>query len=275
MRWERLNGRDFEAAIKKTGGVCALPWGSMERHGEHLPLGTDTLIAHEIALRAAEKEPVVVYPGQHWAQVCESMSKPGTIAVRPELVMELLRELCAEIARNGFKKIVVVNGHGGNGSMLEMLAFSDARQPRDYLVYYTSWYAGLTPAQQQAMAADYQGRPIGHACEWETSLYLALGGPEGVNLNYAPTRTIKGRDLGDGVAAQAKTSVDWFAHSPLHYLGNARYATAARGRRYAKLYIERLADLFRAVKADQQRPALQQEYFRLSRPSTARRRSKR
>lgn len=264
MQWEKLNKKDFAQAVTTTGGVCVLPVGSMEWHGEHLALGTDYLVAQRMCERATEREPAVVFPALPLGQVCESMAAEGSIALDPALVMQLIRGLCAEIARNGFRKILVVNGHGGNEPLLNLMAFSDGRQPRDYMVYYARWYQSDDPALAKMISEDCQGRPIGHACEWETSLVMALCGEEYANLSYVPEETVQMQSRSDGIDGQAATCVDWFSRAPQCYVGNARHATAERGRRYAEFYIDRLAKLIRAVKDDQKLPALQQEYFRRS-----------
>lgn len=268
MQWEKLNKKDFAEAVKASGGVCVLPVGSMELHGEHLALGTDYLVAQRMCELAAEREPAVVFPALPLGQVSESMAAAGSIALDVGLIMQLIRGLCAEIARNGFRKILVVNGHGGNEPMLNLLAFSDSSEPRDYMVYYAKWYQSDEPALAKMIADDCQGRPIGHACEWETSLAMALCGEECANLAYAPEETVQMQSRSDGLEGQVATCVDWFSKSPQCYIGNARHATAERGRRYAEFYITRLAKLIRAVKDDRTLPAVAQEYFRRSRNLT-------
>ena len=264
MQWELLNGRDFEQAVGDTGGICVAPLGSLERHGDHMSLGTDYLNAHKIACLAAEIEPVVVFPGFYFGQVCESMASPGTIALKPELLMQLLRGVFDEISRNGFKKIIVLNGHGGNNAFLQFMGFSDMREPRDYTVYYKGWWELSNEEQKQAISADCEGRPIGHACEWETSVTMFLQGEASVNLDYAPVETSQPLDRINGMEKYAFTGANWFAVCPECYMGNARYASAERGKRYAGYSVQEVADLFKSVKADTALPLLQQEYYRRS-----------
>jgi creatinine amidohydrolase/Fe(II)-dependent formamide hydrolase-like protein len=147
------------------------------------------------------------------------------------------------------------------------MALSDMRQPRDYMVYYTRWYQA-DDKLQKLINDDSQGRPTGHACEWETSIAMAMLGEDSVDLSRVPEQTVAPRTRSDGISGQAATGVDWFSHAPECYLGNARHATAERGRRYAEFYIDRLAKLIHAVKDDQALPALQKEFYRRSHGAT-------
>ncbi|MCL1888731.1 MAG: creatininase family protein, partial [Kiritimatiellaeota bacterium] len=69
MNWEKLNIVEFHEAVAKSKGVCLLPMGCLEKHGDHLPLGTDLLCAREVAFRAADIEPAVVFPNYPFGQV--------------------------------------------------------------------------------------------------------------------------------------------------------------------------------------------------------------
>ncbi|MFN2131272.1 MAG: creatininase family protein, partial [Anaerolineae bacterium] len=113
MQWEHLTSADFAQAVRETG-VCVIAMGVVERHGEHLPLGTDFLNAHRIACLAAEREPAVVFPPFYFGQIYEARCFPGTVTIKPTLLIELIQGVFDEIGRNGFDKIVVYNGHGGN-----------------------------------------------------------------------------------------------------------------------------------------------------------------
>ena len=86
----------------------------MEKHGAHLPLGTDLLDVRYAVLHAVEQEYAVVFPEYYFGQIFEARHEPGTIAYSSKMQLELLQETTDEMARNGCKKIVIVNGHGGN-----------------------------------------------------------------------------------------------------------------------------------------------------------------
>ncbi len=264
MQWELLNGRDFEQAVQDTGGVCLLPLGSLERHGDYMPLGTDYLNAHKIACLAAEQEPAVVFPGLYFGQVCESMACAGTVALKPELLVQLLRNVYEEIARNGFDKIIVFNGHGGNGPLLQFMGFTHMNQPREYLVYYHNWWVSSNPELAEAINADFEGRPHGHACEWEASITMYLQGEASVNTDYVPDEAVPTLDRAGGIEKRAFTGVNWFATCPECYVGNGHHASVERGERYVRYNVADAVALVRAVKADEALPALQREFYRRS-----------
>lgn len=135
VKWEELTAADFAAAIQKSGGTCILPFGIIEKHGPQLPLGTDLINVRYVSLHAAEQEYSVVFPEYYFGQIFEAKHEPGTVAYSPRMQMELLQETTDEMARNGCKKIVIVNGHGGNNNFLPFFAQSQLATPHDYVVY--------------------------------------------------------------------------------------------------------------------------------------------
>ena len=92
VKYEELTAPEFAQAVKLADGVCVLPIGILEKHGPHLPLGTDMLDAREIALRAVSKEYSIVFPEYYFGQIYEAKHQPGTIAYSHELVWNLLQE---------------------------------------------------------------------------------------------------------------------------------------------------------------------------------------
>jgi len=130
VRWEELTSADFRDAIAQSQGTCLLPFGILEKHGPHLPLGTDLLDVRYAALHAAEQNYAVVFPEYYFGQIFEAKHEPGTIAYSADLQLKLLQETADEMARNGCKKIIIVNGHGGNENLLPYFAQSQLDQPR-------------------------------------------------------------------------------------------------------------------------------------------------
>lgn len=133
MLWENLREEEFDGAIEKSKGVCVVPIGCLEMHGQHLPVGTDTQTCYYIAKEAAKLEPVVVFPPQYFGDITGLNMWKGGIDLSLELRLRLLDELCSEIARNGFKKIMFLNGHGGNG-FLSIFVKSCLHTKKDYMV---------------------------------------------------------------------------------------------------------------------------------------------
>src|SRR5580658_2322655 len=118
VHWEELTAADFREGIHRSQGTCLLPFGILEKHGPHLPLGTDLLDVRYAALHAAEQEYAVVFPEYYFGQIAEAKHEPGTMAYSRSLQLALLQETTDEMSRNGCKKILIVNGHGGNESLL-------------------------------------------------------------------------------------------------------------------------------------------------------------
>ena len=114
VNWEELTAADFREAIQISKGTCLLPFGILEKHGPHLPLGTDLLNVRHASLQAAQREYAVVFPQYYFGQIFEAKHEPGTVAYSMDLQLKVLQETTDEMARNGCKKIVIVNAHGGN-----------------------------------------------------------------------------------------------------------------------------------------------------------------
>jgi creatinine amidohydrolase len=150
MQWEHLTATDFGLAVQATG-VCVIAMGVVEKHSEHLPLGTDFLTAHAVACMAAEEEPAVVFPPFYFGQIYEARCFPGTVALKPTLLLELCPGVFDEIGRNGFRKIVVYNGHGGNNALLQFLGQSGLWEEKPYHLYIPT--RKLTPEGQEAWEA--------------------------------------------------------------------------------------------------------------------------
>src|SRR5215472_15795228 len=113
-KWEELTAGDFREAIAKAQGTCLLPFGIIEKHGPHLPLGTDLLNVRYVAEHAAQEEYAVVFPPYFAGQIFEARHQPGTVAYSADMQMKLLQATTDEMGRNGCTKILIVNGHGGN-----------------------------------------------------------------------------------------------------------------------------------------------------------------
>src|SRR5580700_337348 len=92
VHWEELTAADFQSAIEQSKGTCLLPFGIVEKHGPHLPLGTDLLKVRYEVPHAAEQEYAVVFPEYYFGQILEARHEPGTVAYSSHLELELLQE---------------------------------------------------------------------------------------------------------------------------------------------------------------------------------------
>jgi creatinine amidohydrolase len=258
MLWEQLTTRQFEAAAKD--GVCVIPIGVLEKHGDHLPLGTDMYTSTAICAAAAEIEPAIVFPYYFFGQIAEAVHYPGTVAVSHQMMMDNLLAMCDEIARNGIKKILIMSGHGGNSHFLPFFAQEMPRLARDYQVY-TGFAVGLEPAQRkeiQAMAGyDDLGQHAGLA---ETALMLHLR-PDLIDTSVQDPS--EGRDLGRMAGIKKEglfTGFNWYASFPNHYAGDHTKATPEIGKRVYEMAVANAAAKIKAVKADNESLALVKEY---------------
>ena len=150
MLWENLREEEFDAAIESCRGLCVLPLGCLEKHGQHLPVGTDYFEALEISKAAADIENAVIFPTGAWLgevscfhafEGPEKSRLRGCIAIKQETLLTVLGELCNEIARNGFNKILIVNGHGGNTALLNHFLRMQSYESKDYATLLTSAFA--------------------------------------------------------------------------------------------------------------------------------------
>lgn len=258
--WEELTASDFPLAVEKSQGVCIIPMGVLEKHGPHLPLGTDVFIAREISRRAALQEYAVIFPFYIAGQIFEAKHQPGTIAYSTALIYKLLDETVREIARNGFSKIILVNAHGGNNAFLQYFTQTQLESPRDFAVYFIT---PPTDAETQRKIAEMRKSTFdGHAGEVETSAMLAFrpdlvqleraGNESGENLNRLPIKEL---------FPALQTGIWWYAQFPNHYAGDARQATPELGELSLQARANFLANIIKAVKADEKTLRLQKEFF--------------
>ena len=259
MQWEDLTGDEFPEAVKQSEQVCLLPLSCLERHGHHLPIGTDMFIGRELCRRTVELEPAVIFPDFFFTQILEARHMPGTVAVEAELVVRLLENTCREIARNGLTKIVLVNAHGGNDHLIHYFAQIQLASRRDYVVYVPQ---PAYQAEDPTTAAQWETVIDDHAGERETSMILALR-PELVRLESLP-QDGEGMPLGrlKSLSDQAiYTGIWWYADNPTHYNGDGRPAEAEKGEAWFADRSHALARAIRAIKDDKTSKRLQDEFY--------------
>jgi len=260
MNWEELTGDQFPQAVETAQGVCLLPLSCVERHGHHLPVGTDMFIGRELCRRAAAIEPAIIFPDIIFTQIFEACHCQGTIAIDPELILSLLDNICREIARNGMKKIVIFNAHGGNEHLIQFFAQIQLAQQRDYVVYVVE--PPLRPEDEKIITAQWQTTVDGHAGECETSQILVIR-PELVQMNHLPSdqEGMPKEHLSELQQVGASTGIWWYADHPTHYRGDGRPATAEKGERYLAARARALAAAIQVIKQDRQAQRLQNEFF--------------
>ncbi len=260
MKWVDLVPSEFEKLAREQR-LCVVPMGSLERHGEHIPFGCDLVVAETVAQRAAELEPCVVFPGYFLGQVHEAACFTGTVNLPQALAVEVLSKVLDGIAANGFEKIVILNGHGGNNAFLDYFAMSQLDQPRDYVLYTMFAGAAMTPEEQREMDAIWQTQPLGHACEAETSLYMACR-PGLVRLDLAGEQTAEPLGRFGHLRPQGIHNAHWwYADFPQNVVGQPWAATQEKGEHALDLMVRATARALRVIKDDQTAPALQREFL--------------
>jgi len=259
MLWEELTAPEFRKAVRRVRGVCVVPIGVIEKHGEHLPLGTDLYEGRHVAIEAAQREQAIVFPPYYFGQIHEARHQPGAVAVAGRVLMDLLFEVCAEISRNGMKKIVLLNAHGGNNDFLGFFAQLALEKERDYSLYMPALGGRMSEADRKLFKDKYDG----HAGEGETSMMLVIR-PNLVRLgDDIPAHGRPKRGLGH--LAGATNGFWWYSLHPDHYAGTASLGTPAKGRVMIDSWVRYVVRVIKAVKRDSVVPRLAREFHRRSR----------
>ncbi|MDZ7371322.1 MAG: creatininase family protein [candidate division KSB1 bacterium] len=258
VQYEEMSAPQFLQALERSGKICIIPLGILEKHGPHLPLGTDLLDVRRICLLAAEQEYAVVFPPYYFGQIYEAQHQPGTIAYRPQLVWNILQETCDELGRNGFEKIILVNGHGGNNYFLPYFCQAQLQSPRSYAVFL--FQPEEDPAISEEVRKLRKTATGGHADEEETSTLLSHR-PDLVHTEKAGEQS--GEDLNRLAGlTHAYTGIWWYAKYPNHYAGDGRYADPRIGNLLINSEARQLADLIKRLKTDHRPLELLREFYK-------------
>jgi creatinine amidohydrolase len=176
----QLGEQNWPAAGAKTEKVVIVPLGSLEQHGHHLPLLTDSMIAGEVARRveAELREAVLVLPTLWIGASDHHRSFPGTVSLSAETYTHVLKGLLDSLIGSGFRRILFINAHVGNVIPAQM-AISDKqieyrKQYPDLYLVFVSWFDVLTPEAIQGIQPALLQIKISHACEWETSMIQTI-----------------------------------------------------------------------------------------------------
>lgn len=253
VHWEELTAPDFVQAIRQSGGTCLLPFGILEKHGPHLPIGTDLLDVRHAALAAAGEEYAVVFPEYYFGQIFEARHQPGTIAYSSHLQLELLQETTDEMARNGCKKLIIVNGHGGNENLLPYFAQTQLEKEHDYVVYVLGLVETPPGGPKKKTSMDM------HAGESETSMMM-ISRPDLVHMDRAQQQS-GGDQARLHLPENLYTAIWWYARFPNHYSGEGSAASKELGEWKMNGWIKAIVESIRAVKADDTSLKLQNEFF--------------
>ena len=183
--WEQMRRTEFEAAVK-ADAVVIIPVASIEQHTNHLPINTDTDTCSAIAKSAAEAVdgfPVLVLPPVWAGYSPHHMAYPGSITLKYATFVDVLSQIAVCVHAHGFKKILFLNGHGGNSAIIAGLRTKLAGEDNVPAIGYTYWELPGVLERMKEISETDKGS-IGHAGEMETSLQLYLQ-PDLVDRNAA------------------------------------------------------------------------------------------
>ncbi len=223
MNWTDLTWPEIQALAPDTPVV--FPVAAIEQHGHHLPVATDSMLLGEVVRRLSISlnQQILFAPLQWLGNSDHHMDFSGTISARPRSYLDLLNEQIDTALTHGFRRIVFLNGHGGNivpGKQAVFEARQRFRQRADLLLLFATYWDFARPWETRS---DLVQHSMGHACEWETSMILKIA-PQLVketrNLETVPV------DFGFEPAYRGWTTKD--RTRPGH-MGSPQFASAEKG----------------------------------------------
>jgi creatinine amidohydrolase len=238
VQWNRLTATELRALAEQDVTVL-VPIGSTEQHGPHLPTGVDDFLAAEVCRRAAAKtqRKAVVAPSV-WCGLAEHhMAFGGTFTLSLATLHALLRDICRSILRAGFRRIVIVNGHGGNVTALNALA-TELMVELDARIGVTSYFTIGQDVVRETLEAQ---ETLMHACEGETSMMLAAY-PDLVRTEEIAKAVGPRISLPAGADVPVYFPVSFQEITTVGVAGDARTATAAKGEKLLEGCAQALAD---------------------------------
>lgn len=242
-RYNRLTWAEMNDAIAMNK-VILLPTGSTEQHGRHLPLDVDVFLAESVCLEVGRRAPdkVLVLPPIAYGLNLHHIDFPGTIHIEPEVFIAFCLNITKSVAYHGFKKILLVNGHGSNTPLIDLVARRTVLET-DSLCAALSYISPAVPEFNKIKDTEV----MAHADEFETSLYLHLA-PERVQMDKA--------GYGDDVMGEYVSSDSvytypvrfndyWGRWTNLGVHGDARTATAEKGKVIFEAAVNSLVEIVR------------------------------
>ncbi|HEY8454815.1 MAG TPA: creatininase family protein [Actinopolymorphaceae bacterium] len=231
------------AQLPKTHAAVILPVASIEQHGPHLPVASDTLIGQVLLARALERAPqdahLWVLPPLVYGKSNEHRAFPGTFTLSATTLSAVIHEIADGVARSGFRRLVLLNSHGGNPGVLSHVA-RDVREATGLMVFpLTVFLMGLPDEEYDEEEAAWGT----HAGEWETSLLLHLA-PELVRTDRIESlgQLPKMPEGVEHLSLRGPVTFAWLSQdiSTTGVMGDPRKSTPERGERTADMIVEKL-----------------------------------
>lgn len=258
----KLSWPEINSAVE-SAKVAVLPAATLEDHGLHLPVDTDVVIAETVSRRAVElvADLAVLLPCVTYGYSPHHIDGPGTLTVRWDTFIGYVQQVASSLAYHGFDKILIVNAHGSNRPVLDIAARLTIVENPDVQCGMLSWWDLKTV--KETVARFRESDWTGHACELETSLYLAID-PERVRMDLARP-DINPRmsahfwsDLVDQPPAGYRTKVFmtdyWSTVSETGTWGDPTVATAEKGEAILAAAATELAEIIEELRARPSRP---------------------
>lgn len=236
MRWETVTSAEIDA-LDRDGTVVVLPLGSVEQHSNHMPLGTDSMLAHHVCLAAAEATcavKVAVLPPPWYGFSAHHMRFAGTVTLSADTLLTLAAEIVESVVAHGFRRVLILNGHGGNGGAIDVLASTLGHRHYGEARIAATTYFQLAREEIAEIRLSRAGG-MGHAGEFETAMMLHLF-PELVKMDRA---TASYPDPGSGYlttdllgASPIRSYLDFRDVSESGVFGDPSLATPEQGARF-------------------------------------------
>ena len=254
VHWEELTAGDFRAAIQQSQGTCLLPFGILEKHGPHLPLGTDLLDVRHAALTAAEREYAVVFPEYYFGQIFEAKHEPGTVAYSSAITA---CPAAGDHRRDGAQRLQ--EGHHRQRPRRQRASCCLFLRKRSWRSSMTTWCTSWAWWVRRRVRRLRNPQVDMHAGETETSTML-ISRPDLVHMDRAKSES--GADQARlKLPDTLYTAIWWYARFPNHYSGDGSEATRELGESRMNAWIDAIVTGIRSVKADQASLQLQNEFF--------------
>lgn len=213
--------------------VAILPLGATEQHGHHLPIGTDIFLAEGISRKLSEKTGAVLLPTLPFGYSWVWRDIPGTVSLQQHHVEAAIKDVAHSVARYGIKMLVLINGHDANNASMKY-ATRELADELDIPVIYL-FYPNLNKIMEQHCESPTWHGMI-HACEFETSLMLALK-PELVDLSKAV------REYPEQPRLYGKSSISLGDLSKSGVYGDATLATKEKGEKMLNQFVPEMEQI--------------------------------
>jgi creatinine amidohydrolase len=242
----------------KQGAVIVIPIAAIEQHGYHLPIDVDNVLVEHVTEEAARRSggAILTAPMIHYGFNEHNMGFPGTITIRETVFMDFVHDVAHSFVRQGFDRIVLINGHGSNQMLCNLVARRIVNNTRALCAAAAHWWLAK-PAVDKLRESAFPGG-MAHACEFETAMYMHL----------APDLVDKSRIGGREAPSSLSQFIydDLFGSGPMHFVnrwsrvsksgveGDPNLATPEKGKAFAEESIGNLIEFCKQFRAMQVPP---------------------